>query len=230
MFSNLLEVQKAQRSGKFRVAVLAQNEVFGSGHVQNQSALVAVFGNVCYPGLRNLACVGPSNGFALIKNLTAQWGHQASNGLHQLALSVAVNARNPQDFTRSHIKTHVGHGVFSVQSAHTQTLHLERHLSGLCRAFVHPHQHVAAHHHPGDDFVCRALGGNGPNHLTVAQHAHFVRNLENLVQFVRDKNYRVSLLGKLVLEKAEQLLGLTGGQNRCWLVQNQNLCAPVQGF
>ncbi len=78
--------------------------------------------------------------------------------------------------------------------------------------------------------VVAPLAGNGADHLAVADHRDGVGDVQDLVELVRDKHHAVARRRVLALEKVKEFVGLAGGEHRRRLVENQDACAPVEGF
>src|SRR5438093_1325328 len=77
--------------------------------------------------------------------------------------------------------------------------------------------------HQADELVHRQLrNGVGPHALSVAQHGHAVRNLENFLQPVRDVD-DPDATGPEVTDEPEQPLCFLHGQCRGWFVHHDKL-------
>ena len=97
------------------------------------------------------------------------------------------------------------------------------------RRLVHAQQHVAADHHPRQLLLGRALAVDCVNSLASPQHRDPIRDLEDLVELVRDEDHGDTLVGQR-LQDLEELVRLLGGQHGRGLVQDQDVRAPVQGL
>src|SRR5438309_321747 len=139
------------------------------------------------------------------------------DGMGDLCLAGADQSRDPQNLTPMDDKTDVAEEPLSRQPPDVQDRAAQRHI--LLGEFLGqlPADQQA------DELVHRQLrNGVGPHALSVAQHGHAVRNLENFLQPVRDVD-DPDATGPEVTDEPEQPLCFLHGQCRGWFVHHDKL-------
>ena len=157
-------------------------------------------------------------------------GFQTGYGIYQLALAVAVDARDADDLARVYLKADVFDCVVLMDfGGNGEVLHIQNHLRRVRLALGDCEFHVTADHHPGQ--LC--LGGirdvHGAHVLALAQNGAAVGNRHDLVKLVGDKEDRFPFRREIA-HNLQQLLNLLRGQHGGRLVENQDLVVPVQHF
>ncbi len=149
------------------------------------------------------------------------------DGLDELLLAVAVDARDADDLARPHVEREPAHGLEAAVVHDVQVLHLQRELAGRRGLLVHHQQHLAADHELGQALLGGARDGHRGHLLAAAQHRHAVGDSQHLVELVGDDDDR-GAGGLELAQHAEQLLRLLRRQHRGRLVEDQHLRVAVQ--
>ena len=157
-------------------------------------------------------------------------GLQTGYGIYQLALAVAVNARDADDLPRVYLEAHVLDCVVLVDlGGDGEVLHIQNHLARVRLALGDRKFHVTAHHHPGQ--LC--LGGvrdvHGADVLALAQDGAAVGHRHDLVELVGDEEDGLSLRREIAHD-LQQLLDFLWRQYGGGFVENQNFVVPVEHF
>ena len=174
-----------------------------------------------------------SNGLPGNADIPAPQRPHGGDGLHQLALAIALNARDAQDLPAMHLQAHVPHGG---QAPVIRHLHM---LQGDGHVVVHhvrvmavklAQQHLTAHHHGGQHALVHIAGVLHAHQLSSAHHAHPVGDGHDLVELVGDDDDGHLLFPDDPADHREELVSLLGGEDGGGLVQDQHIRAPVQGL
>ena len=153
---------------------------------------------------------------------------QARETVHQLRLAIAIDTGDAHDLALAHLKAHIPHGVLFMQLAgHGQMLHIQHHVSGICRTLHHMEIHIMAHHHGAELLHTGVLGLHSADVLTLTQHSTAVGHGHDLVKLVGNEQDGLSLCGQIPHDLHE-LIDLLGGQHGGRLVENEDLILPVQ--
>ena len=146
----------------------------------------------------------------------------------QLRLTVAVDAGDADDLTRTHLKRYVVHGVVLVlPGGDRQVLHVEQHVARRARLFLHVEIDAAPDHHG------RKLLGGGifrldrADALALAQNGAAVGHGHDLLQLVRDEQDRLAL-GREPAHDLHQLADLLRGEHGGRLVEDEDLIVAVE--
>ena len=147
---------------------------------------------------------------------------QAGDGLQQLLLPRAGDARDAQDLAAEGLEGHVVQGLDPLVIPAGQALHLQPQILIFGLRPVDVQAHRPAHHHLGEGLgVC--LGGvDGADVPALAQHRHLVGQGHDLVELVGDDDDGLAV-GAHVAQYGEELLRLLGGEDGGGLVQDQDV-------
>ena len=116
---------------------------------------------------------------------------QAGQALGQLALPVAGNARQPDNFPGVQLQVDAAQRLCAAVAHGMQTLNFQAHLAG-CARLRGQRFHFPPDHHV-DQFIPADLSGNPrADHPAVPQHGHPVADGHDLVQLVGDENQGVA--------------------------------------
>ena len=154
-------------------------------------------------------------------------GLEAGDGLQQLLLAGAGDARNAQDFAAEGLEGHVVQGLDPLVIPAGQALDLQAEIPVLGLRPVDVQAHRPAHHHLGELLGVGVGCVDGADVLALAQHCDAVGHGHNLVELVGDEENALALLGKL-LHGGHQLINLLGGEDGGGLVKDQNLVVAVE--
>ena len=152
---------------------------------------------------------------------------QPGDRLDELALTVAVDARDADDLALPHLQADPVHQLDAALVDNRQIGHGQHRGARLAGLFVDLQQHIAADHQPRQLLAGRPLGGQRADHLAAAQHGDPVGDLQHLVQLMGDEDDRRAALRQRA-DGGEQLLSLLGGEHRRRLVEDQHLGTPVE--
>ena len=152
---------------------------------------------------------------------------EPGDGLQQLLLARARNARDAQDLAAEGLEGHVLKGADPLMVPAGQALHLQPQVPVLGLRPVDVQAHRPAHHHLGE-----GLGGGvgSPDRADIPalpQHRHLVGEGHDLVELVGDDDDGLSVRAH-VPQHGEELFGLLGGEHGGGLVQDQDVRPPVE--
>src|SRR6185437_16583484 len=86
---------------------------------------------------------------------------QAGEGVDQLGLAVAVDARDPDDLPRPHVERDAPHLLQAAVVENVQVLDCEQRLPGCRGWLLDAEQDLAADHHAGEALLGRTLLRDG---------------------------------------------------------------------
>ena len=225
--ADVLPAEEAELVGELRLKIPLQDHIVFQRVVQHQAVLVAILRNVAHA--QNAAAADGRVGdvHAAHGDRAAGRGFQTGYGIYQLALAVAVNARDADDLARVYLKADVFDCVVLMDfGGNGEVLHIQNHLRRVRLALGDCEFHVTADHHPGQ--LC--LGGirdvHGAHVLALAQNGAAVGNRHDLVELVGDKEDGFPFRREIAHD-LQQLLNLLRGQHGGGLVENQDLVVPV---
>ena len=180
---------------KFRLPVQAQDQVVLHRVIQHQALAVPVLGDIAQPPLADLLRAEPGDGPPFQQDLPLLRAPHAADGLHQLALAVAVHARQAEHLAAAHGKIHAVQHILAVLVPGAQAPHLQHVFRGVGRlAVLAAFRHVVAHHHGGDLQRVHLLVAHGADVFALPQHGDAVGGLFHLFQLVGDEDHRFPLL------------------------------------
>ena len=154
---------------------------------------------------------------------------QTGNGLQQLLLTAARDARDAEDFAAVYREAHVPNGAAAVLAFGREASDEQARGGVHGRVALDVQADLFADHHFGQ-LALAGLGGFHRAHaLALAQNRHAVGNGEHLVQLMRDDDdgLAVRLHSSKHVEQARDFLR---SEHRRGLVQNQNIRAAVEHF
>ena len=213
---------------ELRLLETLQNQVLLQREVQNQAVLVPVLGNMAHARVAALPDGGVGDIVPTEGDLAAGRLFQPGQGIDQVGLAVAVDARDAHDLARAGGEGNVLHGIALVQAGgHAQMLHSQHGVGGLCRVLLHHQLHGTADHHAAQ-FLLRGGGGVYRAHVAaLAQHRHAVGNLHDLVELVGDEQNALALLGQPPHD-LHQLFDFLRGEHGGGLVKDEHLVIAVE--
>jgi hypothetical protein len=138
---------------------------------------------------------------------------------HELALAVALDARDPHDLAAAHAQRHAAQRAPAAHVAH-----LELHVAEHARSSLQPRRRLLAHdvareggHRPGVAPIHRARR----HELAAAQDAHRVGVVAHLVESVGDDDDRAPRVGQAAQRRVERRR-LPGREHRRRLVEDDD--------
>ena len=212
---------------KARLVEALEHHVLLECEVEHEAVLVAVFGNVAHVlaavadrGMRDiLAAEGDRAGGRLIK---------ACQAVDKLRLTIAVDTGDADDLSRADGEGNVVHGVallhVGVDAEVVDLQDLSRRLGLVLRDLE---LHGAADHHVGKLLLGGLARVDRADVLALAQDAHAVGDLHDLVELVGDEQDGLAFAGKL-LHRGHELFGLLRGEHRGRLVEDEDLVVAIQ--
>ncbi len=154
-------------------------------------------------------------------------GHQPGQRVDQLALPVAVDARDAHNLALVHVKADAVHRLLVVAAGDRQVAHRQGSLAGGLLLLVQHEADLAAHHHLGH-LLDRGIGYLYRAHIgPLAQHRHPVGHGLDFGQLVGDKQDALALLGQAPHD-VHQLVNLPGCEHGGGLVKDEDLVVAVQ--
>ena len=163
----------------------------------------------------------------VVNDLAVGDGIQARNGLAQLPLAAAGDAGNAEDLPALGGEAHVIQDFYALAVETGQPLDLQAVLRVLGFGAVDVQGDGVADHHVGQLLGAGLAGVHRGDKLALAQHGDPVGNGHDLVELVGDDDDGLPV-GPHVPQHGEELLRLLGGQHGGRLVQDQDVCAPVE--
>ena len=148
-------------------------------------------------------------------------GAHAGERLDQLALAIAVDARDADDLAGADVQREPPHGVEAAIVAHPQVAHREHRLARMRRAALDVEQHVAPDHQLRQTALARPLAIERRDLLAAPEHRDAIGHRQHLVQLVGDQDDRRPALDQRA-QHGEQLVDLLRGEHRRGLVQDQH--------
>ena len=107
------------------------------------------------------------------------------NPVNKLRLTVAVYARNADDFTGTNIEADVfDRKMFMQLGFNADTFGGKDNFFRFCLIFVNHKVHIAPDHHAGEFLFCCILNIDGADASALSQHCTPVRNRHDFVQLV----------------------------------------------
>ena len=170
------------------MVVVVQLRVLRDRELEDEPSTLSVLRNVAEACVEHLAGTGVVYLLAADLDLAAFRPAQARDRLDELALSVSVDAGDPDDLSGAHVEGHAANGRQVTVVHDVEVLDLEQDVPRLGRRLLDPEEHVPADHHPRQLLLCGALARNGVDLLAPAQDRDPVSDLEHLVQLVRDED------------------------------------------
>ena len=212
---------------EFGLVIALQHHILLQRKVQHQPVLVPVLRDMRHL-LAALSYSGVGNILAAQLYSTAARLFQSGQAVHQLGLSVSVNARNAQNFAAAGGKAHVMHRVLFMQLAGDgKMLHLQHCLAGLRRRFLHLQLYRTADHHVAQLLLVGLGRIDGADIFALAQYGAAVRHRHDLIELMTDKEDALALLGQ-VAHDLHQLIDLLRGQYGGRLIKDKDLIIAVQ--
>ena len=152
---------------------------------------------------------------------------QAGDGLQQLLLAAAGDARDAEDLAGVGREGHVVELEDAVHAPHGETLDLDAGLRVLRLGAVDVQHDRAADHHVGHLLRVGVLREHVADELPVAQHGHAVGERLHLVHLVRDDHDGLVVVSH-VAQHREELVRLLRGEHGGRLVEDQDVRAAVE--
>ena len=218
------------------LAVAFQHHVVGHAHRADQTHAQTILGHKGQVDARLADGLGAfadelhgcgSVGRVILDACAALGGLQTGNGLQQLLLAVAGDARNAEDFAAVDREGRIVQHGDALGAADGQMFNVQP-LDRVDRLGAFNVQlDLLADHHLGQLSLVGVLCGDVADILALAQDGDTVTDGQDLVQLVGDDDDRLAV-GLHVADDAEQLLGLLRGQNCRRLVEDQDVRAAVQ--
>ena len=187
---------------------------------------MAVLGDVAHVlaavadgGMRDvLAAEGDRAGGRLIK---------ARQAVDKLCLTVAVDTGDADDLARADGEGNVVHGVALLHvGVDAEVVDLQDLARGLGLVLCDLELHRATDHHVGKLLLGGLARVDRADVLALAQNAHAVGDLHDLVEFVGDEEDGLAFAGKL-LHRGHQLLDLLRSEHRGRFVEDEDLVVAI---
>ena len=152
---------------------------------------------------------------------------EARDGVDQLGLPVAVNARNTDDLAGSDLERHVPNLLEPTVVANVQALYAEECRCRSGRSFVDLEKDFSPDHERRELFLGRAFGRQCLYDLSSTQDGYTVRDVENFIQLVADEDDRHAFARERP-EDPEQLDCLLGRQDGGRLVEDEDVRSSIE--
>ncbi len=189
--------------------------------------MLAVLGDVRDAGVDRLARVSAAQPLAPDEDLSAGRPAHAADRLGELALAVAGDARDGDDFARMYLEGRAANGGEAAVAVDPHVPELEHRLALATVAVSLDDVDVMADHQGGERPGRRLGGRNGVDVAAGTEDGDAVRHRHHLVQLVRDEDHRPPLGGDLA-QRLEQAIGLLRRQHRGRLVEDQHTGVAVE--
>ena len=214
-------VEHAPRA-KLGRAVLLEGGVFGNGERQDQPALLAVFMDGRNLVVDHVARSGVLDLDAAHAHLATLGLGEAGDGLNQLFLAVAVDARNAHDLAGMHREAEALDGLDAALILNMQVGDLEDGLAGLGGLLVHGKVDVVAHHHVGKLLFGHVVHVHLVHVLAATDDGAGLGGRLDLLELVGDDDDRLAGAGE-VAHDLDQALDLLRGQHGGGFVEDQDV-------
>ena len=215
---------------ELRLLKALEHHVLLQGEVQHQAMLVPVLRDMAHPGMAALVDCGMGNVMPAKSNPAGGDFFQPRNGIHQVRLSISINAGNANDFSFAHAEGYVMHRVMVVQfGGHAQLFHPEDLFPGLSRFLFHHQLHGASHHHAAKLLLGGIAGIHRADALPLTQHSYPVRYGHDFIELVADEQNALALALQ-PRHDLHELLDFLRGEHRRGLIKNQHFIIPIQHF
>ena len=142
------------------------------------------------------------------------------DGFRQLALPVALDARDADDLAAAHVEAHAPHLKIPHRDGRDRAVF----------ALQLAQQHVPAHHQRGQLPLVHLRRLIHAHHLSAPHHAHAVGDLHHLAETVGDDDHGHALVPHHAADHVEEFVGLLRRQHGGRLVEDQDVRAAVQGL
>ena len=196
--------------------------------IQNQAVLMAILRNMAQACFIALANRHMRDILIIEEYLSAVRLHQSGQRIDQLALSVAVNARDTDDFAPADIKGNViDQRLVMLLALDRQILNRQDAFARLNRRLFHDELNFAPNHHLAQFFLAGRRHIHRADVLALAQNGAAVGNGLDFVELMRDEENGLAFLRQL-LHDFHQLVDFLRRQNGSRLVKNQNLVVTIQ--
>ncbi len=210
-----------------RAEVPVEHEVVGDRERRDQTVLAAVLGHVADAQLLDLARRAPADRGAADRDQAGDDLAHPGDGLDQLALAVALHAREPEDLAGAHVEVAAGDDRHAAVVGDREVPHLQHRLAGLGGLLGHLEDDLAADHQRREVAGRRGLGVRRPDHPPAAQDGDAVGDRQHLAQLVGDEDDRLALVDQGAHD-LEELVDLGRRQHRGGLVEDQDVGVAVQ--
>ena len=192
--------------------------------------LVPVLGDVAHAHETALADGGVGDVLALERDPAARGGLQPGQGVDELGLAVAVDARDADDLARADLEGDVLDGAVLMDlGGDRQVLDGQNLAAGVQWALFHVEIDIAADHHGRKLLRGGVRSLDGADAFALAQDRNAVRDLHDLVELMGDEEDALAL-GREVLHDLHELFDLLRGQDRRRLVEDEDLVVAVEHF
>ena len=156
-------------------------------------------------------------------------GPQSGNGFQQFLLSAAGNARNAQNLSAEGLEGHMVQRLHAIWCQDGKILYFQAKMARLHQGTVDVQRDSMAHHHVGELLGIGVPGGHISDITSLAQNSYPVGDIHYLVELVGDDDHGFAV-GFHVAHDIKEPVGFLRSEDGGGLVQNQNVCAPVEHF
>ena len=167
-FEDAVPVQAPQRLKELGFPLAAQDAVLGQVETHSQPEFGFVFGDVGQAQAVELDGVEARHVLAPQPDLPLEGPPQAGYGLHQLALAVALDPGDAEDFPGPDLEGYPLDGDGVEVAHHVQILDPEHRFAGLTLFAGHARDNLSAHHHHGQLFRSGFRGGDPAGNPTAS--------------------------------------------------------------
>ena len=204
------------------LVLIAQDQVVGHGHVQDQAAGLAVLGDKADAALFALGDGQLGDVLAVQQDAAGGGADDPGHQLGDLLLSAVVDAGQAEDLSLADLEADVVEPVPVGDMVELQ------HDLVPDMGIVPPLQHQVAPHHQAGDLLRRGVESlYRIHHLAGAQHGDAVAEGHDLLELVGDDDDGLPQLLQ-ALEHLPQLVDLLGRQNGGGLIQNDDVGLAVE--
>jgi len=135
---------------------------------------------------------------------------QPRHDLRQLALAVARDPCDAQDFAGTNLQRQIAQGGQSLVVQRVEALHLQHHIARRAALLLCGEQDLAADHHARELRIVGFTRRKRPDDAAPAQDGDAVRRVEDFAQLMGDEDDGLALGGQ-VADRFVELFGLLGG-------------------
>ena len=153
--------------------------------------------------------------------------HSDDDGLHELVLAVARDPGHAEDLAGADLEAHAPDGLLSTVVVHVQVLDAQLHGAEDGFTAVGDELDVSADHQLREVVLIRLAREPRADDAAAPDDGDPVGDLQHLIQLVADEQNAVALVREAP-EHREDLLGLLGGQDSGWLVEDQDASVSVE--
>jgi hypothetical protein len=218
---------RSPRRGEGPAPEPVEHEVVSDGERTDQPVLGPVLGDVTDAELDHVAGRRARDVVAVYLHAPGALGAHADERLEQLALPVALHARDPEHLPGPDLEVEAGDGGDPPIVVHRQFPHAQHVRTGPARGLLDGEGDVAPDHQRGQALLGGLARVGLADHPAPAQHDDAVGDREHLAQLVGDEDDGLPLVDQAADDR-EEVVDLTRREHRGRLVEDQHVGFAVQ--